>query len=229
MRVAIWNCQTDLAKHWDALERLHVDVIAVQECGAGTRAQAEKHGWGCEWRPGGWGKGIAVLARRPYSIGASESPEPFFISAMISGPHRFRFVSFWAMTPSFAGAEYPRQATRMIERLPRDRVATVIAGDFNASQSAEHLAHVTRLRGIGMVSAYHAFHGAEHLDVARHPADFEPTSYHHWDRGRPFHMDFVFVPETWTINAVEVGTFEDYTAAGLSDHVPLVVTVDPST
>jgi hypothetical protein len=38
-------------------------------------------------------------------------------------------------------------------------------------------------------------------------------------------MDFVFVPQAWTIDAVEVGSFEDYVSAGLSDHVPLIVTV----
>lgn len=41
-------------------------------------------------------------------------------------------------------------------------------------------------------------------------------------------MDFVFVPEAWTIDAVEVGTFEAYTAAGLSDHVPVIATVSPT-
>jgi endonuclease/exonuclease/phosphatase family metal-dependent hydrolase len=40
-------------------------------------------------------------------------------------------------------------------------------------------------------------------------------------------MDYVFVPERWRLEAVEVGAFEDYTERGLSDHVPVIVTVSP--
>jgi len=38
-------------------------------------------------------------------------------------------------------------------------------------------------------------------------------------------MDFVFVPESWSIRSVEVGSFEDYPGRGLSDHVPVIVSV----
>lgn len=44
MRVATWNCQKDVAKQWDTLEGLDVDVIAVQECSEATQAKAEEHG-----------------------------------------------------------------------------------------------------------------------------------------------------------------------------------------
>lgn len=39
-------------------------------------------------------------------------------------------------------------------------------------------------------------------------------------------MDFVFVPQRWSIRSVDVGTFEDFTGRRLSDHVPVVVSVD---
>ena len=52
MRLGTWNCEKDIAKHWDALEALDVDVIAVQECGNKTEEEADKHGWGCVWGPG---------------------------------------------------------------------------------------------------------------------------------------------------------------------------------
>ena len=61
------------------------------------------------------------------------------------------------MTESHAGYSYPGQGTRLIERLPIDDIPTVVAGDFNASRSAPHLANVERLRERGLVSAYHSF------------------------------------------------------------------------
>lgn len=224
MRLATWNCQTGLDSNWGAVEALDADVLVVQECGPGTPAQAaEQDGWTCEWQPGGWDKGLAVLARSPYRIETKEPSEPFFISTVISGPDRFRFVGFWAMTPKFAGYEYPQQATRLIEQLPDDDVPTVVAGDFNASKSQPHLTNVRSLAALGLVSAYHAFHSLDHSADEVHA-----TSYHHWQDSRPHHMDFVFVPADWRILSVEVGSFDDYPGRGLSDHTPVLVSISQS-
>jgi hypothetical protein len=41
-------------------------------------------------------------------------------------------------------------------------------------------------------------------------------------------MDYVFVPGVWPIENVVVGSFEEYSRrGGMSDHVPIVVTVSP--
>jgi endonuclease/exonuclease/phosphatase (EEP) superfamily protein YafD len=221
VRLATWNCQTGLDSNWGAVEALNADVLVVQECGSGTPAQvADQDGWTCEWQAGGWDKGLAVLARSPYRIESREPSEPFYLSTVISGPDRFRFVGFWAMTPKFAGYEHPQQATRLIERLPNDGVPTVVAGDFNASKSAAHFGNVRRLAALGLVSGYHAYHRLDHSQV-----EADPASYFHWKESRPYHMDFVFVPEVWQIRSVEVGTFEDYPGRGLSDHVPVLVSI----
>lgn len=182
MRLATWNCQSGLDSNWDVLEALGADVITVQECGSSTPEQAAaRDGWTCEWRPGGWNKGLAVLARAPYSIESREPSEPFAVSTVVTGSTRFRFVGFWAMTESHAGYTYPRQATRVIGDLPDDGLPTVVAGDFNASKSEAHLANVRRLYELGLVSAYHAHHGLDHSGVEAHP-----TSYFQWQESRPF-------------------------------------------
>jgi endonuclease/exonuclease/phosphatase family metal-dependent hydrolase len=51
--------------------------------------------------------------------------------------------------------------------------------------------------------------------------------YHRFDTTRPYHMDFVFVPTDWRLRCVEVGTFEEYVEPRRSDHVPVVVSIDP--
>jgi endonuclease/exonuclease/phosphatase family metal-dependent hydrolase len=219
MRIATWNIQKGLDGYWAALEALAADVITVQECGADTEAQAaDRSGWTCCWQSGTWHKGLAVMAHSPYAIVEREEQEPWAVSVIVDGPTRFRFIGFWAMTEKDVGFTYTRQATRMIGVLPDDGLPTVVAGDFNASKSPQHLRNVERLRERGLVSAYHRNHGTEHADVEEHP-----TSYFLWQRERPHHMDFVFLPREWSIDGVEVGTFEAYTAAGSSDHVPVVV------
>ena len=53
-----------------------------------------------------------------------------------------------------------------------------------------------------------------------------PTLY--WrDRlkdGPTYHIDYIFLPQAWTarLRHVEVGSFEDWCGARLSDHVPVV-------
>ena len=222
MRLATWNCQSGLDANWEELEKLAADVVAVQECGSSTPEQAAARGWSCEWQHGTYHKGLVVLARSPYEIDVREDSEPFAVSVIISGPTRFRFVGFWAMSPKAARYTYTRQATRLIERLPEDGLPTVIAGDFNASKSRAHLINVERLGGLDLVSAYHVHHTVEHSGEEEHP-----TSYFLWNENRKFHMDFVFVPRAWNIERVDVGTFEDYTLRRLSDHVPVIVTVEP--
>jgi exonuclease III len=221
MQLATWNCQTGLDANWGTVDSLKADVLTVQECGPDTPTQAEREGWSCEYAEGTWGRGLAVLARAPYSIEVREPSERFAVSTVISGPERFRFVGFWAMTEKDVGYTYTRQATRVIEGLPDDDIPTVIAGDFNASKSARHLKNVERLSERGLVSAYHSFYTVEHSAVERHP-----TSFHHWQEERPFHMDFVFVPRSWQVKGVEVGTFADYSLkGGMSDHTPVVVSM----
>lgn len=94
--------------------------------------------------------------------------------------------------------------------------------DFNASSRNEHhLRNAASLAALGLVSAYHSFHGIDHSGVWQ-----DPTSYHQRQESNRHHMDYVFVPEAWRIERVEVGvgTFEDYSQlGGLSDHVPVVV------
>lgn len=133
-------------------------------------------GWTCEYQEGRWGKGLAVLARAPYTIVTREEPSRFAVSAIISGSERFRFVGFWAMTPKDVGYPYTRQATRVIEGSPIDDVPTVIAGDFNASKSTQHLRNVQRLADRGLVSAYHARHGIRHYEDEADPTLASPLA-----------------------------------------------------
>jgi exonuclease III len=170
LRIGTWNIQKGLDKHWPALEALSADVITVQECGAETESQAAaRSDWTCRWQSGTWHKGLAVLAHTPYTIVEREEQERWAVSVIVDGPTRFRFIGFWAMTEKDVGYTYTRQARRMIEAMPEDDLPTVVAGDFNASKSAQHLENVERLRERGLVSAYHRTYGVEHAGVEEHP------------------------------------------------------------
>jgi endonuclease/exonuclease/phosphatase family metal-dependent hydrolase len=228
MRLATWNVQKGLnTSTWAAVERLNVDVLTVQEWGSDSKESIEAHeGWSCEWQRGRYEKGLAVLAKSPHEIEEVERSEPCFLSARISGPEGvdFRFVGFWAMSPTDPLKDsYPQQATELIEWLPQDDVPTVLAGDFNASSRNEHhRRNVEALSDRRLISASHLGlkieQGYEHEQA-------HATSYHLWRENSPHHMDFLFLPKEWVLEGVEIGTFADYTAGGLSDHVPIVANV----
>ena len=58
--------------------------------------------------------------------------------------------------------------------------------------------------------------------------DVDPTHYFLRKRERPFHLDCMLIPESWTsrLRSVEVENFEDWRD---NDHRPVVVALDLST
>jgi endonuclease/exonuclease/phosphatase family metal-dependent hydrolase len=60
-------------------------------------------------------------------------------------------------------------------------------------------------------------------------AGFEPEPTIYWRNrtsdGPHFHIDYCFVPSSWTnsISAVTIGPLKDWVGNHLSDHVPLIV------
>ena len=107
-----------------------------------------------------------------------------------------------------------------------DGLPTVICGDFNSNaiwdsgrKRKHHTAVVGMLKQRSLTSAYHAFFSEHHGKETR------PT-YYFWHRqARPFHVDYVFLPDRWipAVKNVTVGTYEEWRP--VSDHVPIIVDV----
>ena len=107
----------------------------------------------------------------------------------------------------------------------------MIAGDFNdnagwdrGERATNWAATVKRYREVGLVSAYHEYFGEVQGDEST------PTLYWQSRRadGPRYHIDYCFIPEGWlpALRSVSVGSYADWVAPGLSDHVPLVVDLD---
>ena len=103
----------------------------------------------------------------------------------------------------------------------------VLAGDLNSNRIFDrrhlprnHTTLVARLAGLGLFSAYH-----EHFGEAQ-GAETRPTQFQYRHQHRPFHLDYVFLPNEWRprLQAVEVGLPALWLAH--SDHMPVVIDVD---
>jgi Endonuclease/Exonuclease/phosphatase family len=226
VRLATWNCRSGFRRGWGVVPSLGANVLSIQEFGPETKAEVESiEGWSCEWQRGRYDdKGVVVLAHDPYEIDEIEFSFPCAISARIGRPDApaFRFVGFWGMTPmDVLTDDYPMQAREVVRLACADDVPTVIAGDFNAKWlNRVHQDNVATLTGCGLVEAYHEFHGVASDDW------HDATLYWKWSRHLRYHMDYVFLPSSWTVRDVEVGSYETYVEPRISDHVPVVVTVD---
>ena len=86
-----------------------------------------------------------------------------------------------------------------------------------------HANEIRALARLGLVSAYHVSRGVEAGN------ELEPTFY--WRRRAVdgYHIDYVFMPEEWSACAFDltVGPYEEWIGPGLSDHVPLVLEIEP--
>lgn len=152
----------------------------------------------------------------------------YVVPIEVSGPTNFVLLAVWAKRNP--GAPYVEGVVRAV-RAYRDLIsqnATVIAGDLNSNKIWDHkraadLSHsglVALAAELGLTSSYHAFYKEAQGEES------QATFYFQWKKNRPYHIDYVFVPETWLphLSRVEVGSYEGWKIH--SDHRPVVVTVD---
>jgi exonuclease III len=226
LRLATWNCcRGPYARKVPMLDTVAPDVAVLQECGRPAEAaDPARVAWSGD-RPR---QGIAVVARGAWRV-EPLPPEPgvprYAVPVQVRGPRDFLVLAVWSQKDR----EHPYvEAVVRAVHLYRDRIAaqpTVLAGDLNSSAiwdhqhrpDRSHTALVGLLGELGLVSAYHAFHGEAH------GAETRPTFYLTWKRARPFHLDYCFLPAAWltAVRDVHVGGFDEWSHA--SDHRPVVV------
>ena len=226
-RIATWNCYRGEAQsRAEFLWRLGAEIAILQECG-----QPEAEHAVCGWNGPRPAQGVAILTTGRFQLAHSSAPlkaGTYGISGEVSGPVDLRVMGIWAhrsRTPAISYVQSVLGTLGLHDDLLQQPV--VIAGDFNSNaiwngtrKRINHATLVARLAEMGLVSAYHEFFGESHGSESR------PTHYFLRDEGRPFHIDYCFVPREWigAIRAVEVGSYLDW--RDQSDHMPLIVELD---
>lgn len=225
----------------EGLLALRPDIAVISECAEPTQLRSRGADW-IEGEPVWIGrnphKGLAVFAFNGYAArlaGSYHASLRYIAPVHVEGPTTCNLLAVWAQNASAGGIrKYQlgplRRALSRYREFLVDRAA-VIAGDLNSNTiwdkpgwRINHSAKVAILeREFGLVSAYHAVRGE------LHGKETIPTLY--WrDRtknGPTYHIDYVFLPSRWIGNTrVDIGTFEGWCGAGLSDHVPVIVDVE---
>lgn len=232
-----------LHRKTEALLGLRPDIAVISECAAPDILAARGAKWvdgtSCDWIGGNHNKGLGVFAFNGFKIHRHDPYYPtlrHILPVRVAGPAPFNLLAVWAQNAS-GGVTRKRQSGPLRRAVTRYdhflRVGpSVIGGDWNNNAiwdkpgwRINHLPMVARLERMGLASVYHTMTGEAQ------GAETVPT--HYWrDRskdGPTYHIDHVFVPQAWIhrITAFDIGTFEDWVGARLSDHVPITVTIYP--
>lgn len=231
-----------LHRKLEALRSLAPDVAVLSEC-ARPEIVAERAGLASldadsVWIGDNRHKGLAVLGFNGYRVALDEryrASHRYGAPVRVSGPRRFNLLAVWAQNFS-GGVTRKRQPGPLRLALHRyhgflAEAPSVVAGDLNNNVIWDkpgwltNFAHtVETLDGLGLGSVYH------HVTGEAFGKESAPTIY--WrDRtkdGPTYHLDYVFAPHPWLpkVRSMEVGSFEDWCGARLSDHVPVTVDLD---
>ena len=247
MRIVAWNCAKALHKKFDPLLALRPDIAVISECAEPAvlerkcdppafSAPPVWSGGNPNWRPENgpdpWlhsGLGVFFFNGAAGHIhGRYNSGLRLMLPVEVTAPRRFNLLA--VVAPTGLRKADPGPLLRSLDfyrRFLTERDA-IVAGDFNNNVTfdkpgwaSNHSNARETLESYGLISAYHAKTGEEY------GAESEHTHYHQRKRHKQFHIDFIYMPHSWTEwdFSLHVGSFEDWTGAGLSDHAPLTLDI----
>ena len=230
MRIATWNINNGdfVAKLFRMVEHFHPDVAVITEASKPASKLPNVH-----WMEDSKTRGIAVYVAPGFSISPISAKGPLHRCVhgyRISGRRSFSLLACW----SHAGTrkdDYRECWVKGIAEYGRHLKGkdVVIAGDLNdnAIWDRDYPSHPPLEKifdgfreNHNVVSAYHKFHKEEYGKELQKSLCFLKN------RSTRYHIDYILLPEAWTdrVTAVSVGDHGEW--LHLSDHMPLLVTMD---
>ena len=247
MRIVVWNCAKAMHKKFDRLLTLQPDIAVVSECAdpeilsrkcdlPAFSAPAIWSGGNPNWTPDmgrdRWLQfGLTVFV---FNGAAGNIHSRFnrglnsMLPVEVTSPRRFNLLAVCSPTGLRKADPGPLRRALEFYRPFLTGEDAVIAGDFNNNinfdapgRESNHSNARNVLESYRLISAYHAKMDEDY------GGESQPTHYHRWRHSKNFHIDFIYVPRAWAARdfSLDVGSFDDWTGAGLSDHVPLTLDI----
>jgi len=242
MRLVAWNCNGGFHRKSDALAALAPDVAILSECANLDTLHRKAPGFAptdALWMGDNPHRGLAVFSFGRYRLSRARSHDPTITYALpvrVRGAATFNLVALWAhyhRLPLRHATPGPTLRALQAYRGFLRQLPSILAGDLNnhvrwdkPGKASNHADAMAALDGLGMVSAYHAFHGLAP------GSEQHPTLYwrNRTEGGPTYHIDYAFVPtgSLAALRSVAVGGYADWIATGLSDHAPLILEFAPA-
>jgi exodeoxyribonuclease III len=238
MRLVIWNCNMAFHRKYPFLLALKPDLAIIPESASPEFLKSKAP----EFKPATqiWigdnpNKGLSIFSFGEYHAELASIYDPMFpyiAPIKVAGDFAFNLIGVWAChakPTSYVDKLGPlRRSLRAYHNFILS-AACIVAGDFNDNvqwdkprRANKHSLNVELLEELGLSSAYHSYHSESQGSETRPTIFWRNRS----EAGPQYHIDYCFIPEGWTGQvSVQLGKFSDWVAAGLSDHVPLIVDI----
>ncbi len=232
MKIATWNCNMAFRNKHELLCDEDPDVLVVQECEDPSYNGSWNEFTDWKWIGENRNKGLGIFTRNGHTLDRINTEQPdcqYVLPVKIN--ESITLLGVWAMNDEQQPAKrYIGQVYTAVQHYDCIDERTVVTGDFNwnviwddspsPSLCGDFDAVTTQLSAAGLVSAYHYCSGVDYGDEP------DPTFYMHKKETRPYHTDYVFVPESaLRATSMRVGAYSDWIDA--SDHMPLLVDIEP--
>jgi len=231
MKLVTWNCAMALHKKHEKLLTFGADIMVIQECSRKFIRQINRtEGWSSAWLGKNPNKGLGVIVKAPWIISEAKALKPKWVGkVIIDGPVPLELFPVWACPSEPRAESYIGQVHLLLDILERKSPSrsTIIIGDFNSNsiwdggrRINDHSAAVSRLRKLGIESAYHAFF------KQAQGAEEHPTFWFTKNTKKIFHLDYAFLSGELLskLKRVEVGHHKDWLS--FSDHAPVLIELD---
>jgi hypothetical protein len=227
MKIVVWNCPSNFSAKAHLLHDLSPDLAIIPECGQEDSKALAQEGYSSLWFGTNPKKGLAVFARSPWIIEQlAPATNTWVVPIKVLGPENLTLIAVWAChntSRSYAGyVDQLYESFRDHDEWFADG-PVVIAGDFNSNarfnhaiSGNNHSSIVSLLAERGLTSAYHSHSGELQGE------ELKPTFHMHWNRDKPHHLDYIFIPEEWRsrLISLDVGHVDKWLTH--SDHNPVV-------
>lgn len=224
MRIVTWNCRGGWPRKKHHIYALNPDLAVIQECSEKAAVASVADGFSVVWAGNYAARGVAVLARAPWVVSRLEEHRyRLLMPVEVAGPTPFLMVAVWTQAVGSATENYVAQAHRAVQERAEwfEGRDVVFSGDFNSNtiwdrkrRPYSHSGMVALFEKRGMQSAYHASRNEVH------GSELSPTFYLYSHEGKPYHMDYTFLPKRWRVDRVELGKHAEWSKC--SDHMPLI-------
>ena len=228
MQLLTWNCNQAFRRKQSYLDSYDPDILVIPEC----ENPATKGDWSSfedwVWIGNNPNQGLGVFTRNELTIDETTEVEGVEYCLFVE-TNRENLLAVWAKNDSDNPAQrYIGQLYTALKEYPEVVGSkSIVAGDLNwnviwdEDPNSSLVGDFAETRAIlnehGLYSAYH------HVNGEGFGEETAATFYMHKREDRPYHIDYVFMPEQLLDAGCEVtiGDYEDWIDA--SDHMPVMV------
>lgn len=227
MKVITWNCNLNLNKKFQQIEKHKPDIAIIQECEQLDLSHFPNYKY--FWVGKNDKKGLGVLVSNP-SAKISKCYNDKFIYFLPIETDNINILGVWAYnhraSQKFGDLFEGRTGDALEYYQPwlSSNSKIVFSGDFNNSVIWDKGSKINNFKKINSKLEDLSFKSLYHQsNKERFGQETIGTLFHTKNKEKPYHIDYIYLKGT-RLNSFHLGTYEDWIS--YSDHTPLIANIN---